>query len=83
MDHTGASHCRPPPTLPENRSDEERLAHNQARLKIVEKLLADKISPLLISNQQVERADIRLKNIIDSMFSSLIITGTQGLMITP
>ena len=62
---------------------EERLAQTQARLETVEKLLADESSSLLLANQQVERADIRLKNIIDSMFSSLIITGTQGLMITP
>ena len=44
-------------------SVEERLAHSQARLETVEKLLADKSRSLLLANQQVERADIRLKNI--------------------
>ena len=38
---------------------EERLAHSQARLKTVKKLLADKSSSLLLANQQVERAEIR------------------------
>ncbi len=63
-------------------SVEERLAHSQARLETVEKLLADKSRSLLLANQQVERADIRLKNIIDSMFSSLIITDSQGIIQT-
>ena len=63
-------------------SVEERLAHSQARLETVEKLLADKTSSLRLANKQVERADIRLKNITDSMFSSLIITDSQGIIQT-
>lgn len=61
---------------------EKRLAHTQAKLAAMEKLLEDKSRDLFTANQEVEKTNDHLQNIIRSMLSSLIVTDAQGVIQT-
>ncbi len=55
----------------------KRLARYQAKLEAVEKILEDKSRELFLANQEEQKANAYLQNIISSMQSCLIVTDAQ------